>query len=74
MRLENQANKHAGLKEANHIVGTEDNIDAGNSEIEAESAQDYFVLLIWSAYTLTMKSLKAKNAGEPNKNPDLKTD
>ncbi|GJS69134.1 ribonuclease H-like domain-containing protein [Tanacetum coccineum] len=74
-RSENQANKHAGLKEANHSVGTEDNIDAGNSEIEAESAQDYFVLPIWSSYTLTVKSSKAKNVGEePNKNPDLKTD
>ncbi|GJW30006.1 putative ribonuclease H-like domain-containing protein, partial [Tanacetum coccineum] len=75
VRSENQANKHAGPKEANHSVGTEDNIDAGNSEIEAESAQDYFVLLIWSSYTSTVKSSKAKNAGEaPNKNPDLKTD
>ncbi|GJR68499.1 ribonuclease H-like domain-containing protein [Tanacetum coccineum] len=75
VRSENQANKHAGLKEANHSVGTEDNIDAGNSEIEAESTQDYFVLPIWSSYTSTVKSSKAKNAGEePNKNPDLKTD
>ncbi|GJX15518.1 putative ribonuclease H-like domain-containing protein [Tanacetum coccineum] len=55
--------------------GTEDNIDAGNSEIEAKSAQDYFVLPIWSSYTSTVKSSKAKNTGEePNKNPDLKTD
>ncbi|GJR96684.1 putative ribonuclease H-like domain-containing protein [Tanacetum coccineum] len=62
-------------KEANHSVGTEDNIDARNSEIEAESAQDYFVLPIWSSYTSTIKSSKAKNAGEePNKNPDLKID
>ncbi|GJV99870.1 ribonuclease H-like domain-containing protein [Tanacetum coccineum] len=75
VRSENQANKHAGLKEANHSVGTEDNIDAGNSEIEAESAQDYFVLPIWSSYTSTVKSSKVKNAGEePNKNPDFKTD
>ncbi|GJV53589.1 retrovirus-related pol polyprotein from transposon TNT 1-94 [Tanacetum coccineum] len=75
VRLENQANKHAGPKEANHSVGTEDNIDAGNSEIEAESAQDYFVLPNRSSYTSTVKSSKAKNAGEePNKNPDLKTD
>ncbi|GJR62223.1 hypothetical protein Tco_1504385 [Tanacetum coccineum] len=75
MRSKNQANKHAGPKEANHSVGTEDNINAGNSEIEAESAQDYFVLPIWSSYTSTFKSSKAKNAGEePNKNPDLKTD
>ncbi|GJX73011.1 putative ribonuclease H-like domain-containing protein [Tanacetum coccineum] len=56
-------------------VGTEDNIDARNSKIEAESAQDYFVLPIWSSYTSTVKSSKAKNAGEePNKNPNLKTD
>ncbi|GJT25671.1 hypothetical protein Tco_0895608 [Tanacetum coccineum] len=75
VKSENQANKHTGPKEANHNVGTEDNIDAENFEIEAESTQDYFVLLIWSSYTSTSKSSKAKNAGEePNKNPDLKTD
>ncbi|GJV12723.1 putative ribonuclease H-like domain-containing protein [Tanacetum coccineum] len=74
VRSENQANKHAGPKEANHN-GTEDNIDAGDSEIEAESTQDYFVLPIWSSYTSTVKSSKAINAGEePNKHPDLKTD
>ncbi|GJU13810.1 putative ribonuclease H-like domain-containing protein, partial [Tanacetum coccineum] len=50
-------------KEANHNVGTEDNIDAGDSKIEAESAQDYFVLPIWSSYTSTVKSSKAMNAG-----------
>ncbi|GKD23061.1 hypothetical protein Tco_1224764, partial [Tanacetum coccineum] len=64
VKLENQANKHAGPKEANHNVGTEDNIDAGDSEIEDESAQDYFVLPIWSSYTSTVKTSKAKNAGE----------
>ncbi|GJW42927.1 putative ribonuclease H-like domain-containing protein [Tanacetum coccineum] len=75
VRSENQANKHAGPQEANHNAGTEDNIDAGDSEIEAKSAQDYFVLPIWSSYTSTVKSTKAKNAGEePNKHPDLKTD
>ncbi|GJU58456.1 putative ribonuclease H-like domain-containing protein [Tanacetum coccineum] len=37
--------------------------------------RDYFVLPIWSSYTSTVKSSKAKNAGkEPNKNYDLKTD
>ncbi|GKD39219.1 hypothetical protein Tco_1259426 [Tanacetum coccineum] len=42
--------------------------------MEAESAQDYFVLPIWSSYTSTIKSLKAKNEGEkPNRNTDLKT-
>ncbi|GJR94797.1 putative ribonuclease H-like domain-containing protein [Tanacetum coccineum] len=73
VRSKNQANKHAGPKEANHNVGTEDNIDAGDSEIEVESAQDYFVLPRWSSYTSTVTSTKANNAGEePNTHPDLK--
>ncbi|GKC42429.1 putative ribonuclease H-like domain-containing protein, partial [Tanacetum coccineum] len=37
-----------------------------------ESAQDYFVLPIWSSYTSTVKSSKANNAGEePTKHPDF---
>ncbi|GJZ97709.1 putative ribonuclease H-like domain-containing protein [Tanacetum coccineum] len=51
-------------KEANHNASTKDNIDAGDYEIEAESAQDYFVLPIWSSYTSTVKSSKANNASE----------
>ncbi|GKG04406.1 hypothetical protein Tco_0314793, partial [Tanacetum coccineum] len=48
---------------------------AGDSEKEAESAQDYFVLPIWSSYSATVKSLKAKNVGEePNKHLDSKLD
>ncbi|GJR03201.1 putative ribonuclease H-like domain-containing protein [Tanacetum coccineum] len=75
VRSKNQANKHVGPKEANHNVGTEDIIDAGDSEKEAESAQDYFVLPIWSSYSATVKSSKAKNAREePNKHPDSKSD
>ncbi|GJT69797.1 putative ribonuclease H-like domain-containing protein [Tanacetum coccineum] len=71
---DNQANKHAGLKEANHSAGTQDNIDAGNSKMEAESAQDYFVLPIWSSYTSIVKSSEAKNEGEKStKNTELKT-
>ncbi|GJX78264.1 ribonuclease H-like domain-containing protein [Tanacetum coccineum] len=71
---ENQANKTAGPKEANHSASTQDNIDAGNSKMEVESAQDYFVLPIWSSYTSTVKSSEAKNEGEkPNKNIGLKT-
>ncbi|GJT08163.1 retrovirus-related pol polyprotein from transposon TNT 1-94 [Tanacetum coccineum] len=74
VRSENQANKHAGPKEANHNAGTQDNIDAENSEMEAESAQDYFVLPIWSSYTSTVKSSEAKNEDEKStKNNDLKT-
>ncbi|GJY28477.1 ribonuclease H-like domain-containing protein [Tanacetum coccineum] len=64
-----------GPQEANHNAGTKDNIDAGDSEKEDESAQDYFVLPIWSSYSSTVKRSTAKDAGEaPNKHPDLKTD
>ncbi|GJY83241.1 putative ribonuclease H-like domain-containing protein [Tanacetum coccineum] len=62
VRSENQANKTAGPEEANHSAGTKDNIDAGNSEKEAESAQDYFVLPIWSSYSSTVKRSTAKDA------------
>ncbi|GKF82968.1 hypothetical protein Tco_0244624 [Tanacetum coccineum] len=61
VRSENQANKHAGPQEANQNAGTEDIIDAGDSEKEDESAQDCFVLPMWSSYFSTI-------------NPDLKTD
>ncbi|GJY65597.1 putative ribonuclease H-like domain-containing protein [Tanacetum coccineum] len=75
VRSENQANKHAGPQEANHNAGTKDNIDAGDSEKEDESAQDYFVLPIWSSYSSTVKRSTEKDAGEaPTKHPDLKTD
>ncbi|GJR18987.1 putative ribonuclease H-like domain-containing protein [Tanacetum coccineum] len=74
VRSENQANKTAGPEEPNHSAGTQDNIDARNSEMEADPAQDYFVLLICSSYTSTVKSSKAKNEGEkPNKDTGLKT-
>ncbi|GJU88582.1 putative ribonuclease H-like domain-containing protein [Tanacetum coccineum] len=64
---ENKANKTAGPKEANHSAGTQDNIDAGNSKMEAEPAQEYFVLPLWSSYTSTVKSSEAKNGDEkPN--------
>ncbi|GJZ55905.1 putative ribonuclease H-like domain-containing protein [Tanacetum coccineum] len=71
---ENKANKTAGPKEANHSAGTQDNIDAGNSEMEAEPAQEYFVLPLWSSYTSTVKSSEAKNGDEkPNGDTGLKT-
>nr|GEX11169.1 hypothetical protein [Tanacetum cinerariifolium] len=41
VRSENQANKTTGPKEANHSAGTQDNIDTGYSEKEAEHAQEY---------------------------------
>ncbi|GJR19293.1 ribonuclease H-like domain-containing protein [Tanacetum coccineum] len=70
VRLKNQANKHAGPQEANQNAGTKKNIDVGDSPIEAESAQDYFVLPILSSYTSTVKSSKASE--EPTKHPDFK--
>ncbi|GJV33315.1 hypothetical protein Tco_1393715 [Tanacetum coccineum] len=64
---ENKANKTASPKEANHSAGTQDNIDIGNSKMEAEPAQEYFVLPLWSSYTSTVKSSEAKNGDEkPN--------
>ncbi|GJX57743.1 putative ribonuclease H-like domain-containing protein [Tanacetum coccineum] len=72
--IENKANKTTGLKEANHSADTQDNIDAGNSKMEAEPAQEYFVLPLWSSYTSTVKSSKAKNGGEkPNGDTSSKT-
>ncbi|GKG51718.1 hypothetical protein Tco_0544356, partial [Tanacetum coccineum] len=44
VRSENQANIHAGQQEASHNAGTEDIIDAGDSEKEDESAQDMVFL------------------------------
>ncbi|GJW51636.1 putative ribonuclease H-like domain-containing protein [Tanacetum coccineum] len=43
---ENKVNKTAGLKEANHSTGIQDNIDAGNSKMEVEPAQEYFEELL----------------------------
>ncbi|GJW04868.1 putative ribonuclease H-like domain-containing protein, partial [Tanacetum coccineum] len=64
---ENKANKTAGPKEANHSAGTQDHIDAENFKMEVEPAQEYFVLSLWSSYTSTVKSSKAKNGDEkPN--------
>ncbi|GKA03177.1 putative ribonuclease H-like domain-containing protein [Tanacetum coccineum] len=71
--IENKANKTAGPKEANHSAGTQDNINAGNFEMEAEPTQEYFVLPLWSSYTSTVKSSEAKNGDEkPNGDTDLK--
>nr|GEY92607.1 retrovirus-related Pol polyprotein from transposon TNT 1-94 [Tanacetum cinerariifolium] len=74
VRLENQANKTAGPKEANHSAGTQDNINTCYSEKEAEPAQEYYVLPLWSSYTSTIKSSEAKNRGEkPKKDTGLKS-
>nr|GEV08443.1 hypothetical protein [Tanacetum cinerariifolium] len=63
VRSENQANKTAGPKEANHSAGTQDNIDTCYSEKEAKHAQEYCILPLWSSYTSTIKSSEVKNRG-----------
>nr|GEW22709.1 ribonuclease H-like domain-containing protein [Tanacetum cinerariifolium] len=63
VRSENQANKIARPKEANHSEGTQDNIDTGYSEKEAKPTPEYYVLPLWSSYTSTIKSSEAKNRG-----------
>ncbi|GJT67486.1 ribonuclease H-like domain-containing protein [Tanacetum coccineum] len=71
---ENKANKTASPKEANNSAGTQDYNDAGNSKMEAEPAQEYSVLPLWSSYTSTIKSSEAKNGSEkPNGDIDSKT-
>ncbi|GJW59111.1 putative ribonuclease H-like domain-containing protein [Tanacetum coccineum] len=72
VRSENQANKHAGQQEANHNAGTEDTIDAGDSEKEDESAQDCFVLPIWSAQDCFVLPIWFSYSSIIT--PDLKTD
>ncbi|GJV61262.1 putative ribonuclease H-like domain-containing protein [Tanacetum coccineum] len=71
---ENKANKTVGPKEANSSAGTQDNIDTGYSEKEVKSAQEYCVLPLWSSYTSTVKSSKAKNRDEnPKKDTGSKS-
>nr|GFA28216.1 ribonuclease H-like domain-containing protein [Tanacetum cinerariifolium] len=42
----------------------------GNSKMEADHAQEYYVLPVWSFYTSTVKSSKAKN-GDAKLNEDI---
>ncbi|GJS41246.1 putative ribonuclease H-like domain-containing protein [Tanacetum coccineum] len=52
--IREQLNLHAGQQEANQNAGTEEIIDAGDSDKEDESAQDCFVLPIWPSYSSTI--------------------
>nr|GEV73867.1 retrovirus-related Pol polyprotein from transposon TNT 1-94 [Tanacetum cinerariifolium] len=71
---ENKANHTAGPKETNNSAGTQDNFDAGNSDMDGNHAQEYYVLPLWSSYTLTIRSTKAKIRDEKlNEDTDLKT-
>ncbi|GKF53578.1 hypothetical protein Tco_0160488 [Tanacetum coccineum] len=70
---ENTANKTVGPKEANHSAGIQDYIVEGNSDMEGEPIQEYYVLPMWSSYTSTIKSLKVKFGSEkPNKDAGSK--
>nr|GEV90756.1 hypothetical protein [Tanacetum cinerariifolium] len=72
--VENKANKTAGPKETNNSTGTQDIFDAGNSKMEADHAQEYYVLPLWSFYTSSVKSSKAKTVDKKlNEDTDSKT-
>nr|GEY34013.1 hypothetical protein [Tanacetum cinerariifolium] len=69
-----ETNSTTGLKETNNSAGTQDSFDAKNFEMEADHAQEYYVLPLWSSYTSTVKSSKAKNGDEKlNDDTDSKT-
>ncbi|GJR35862.1 hypothetical protein Tco_1211546 [Tanacetum coccineum] len=64
LRIPRQNNMYSfNLENIVPLGGTEDIFDAGDSEQETESAQDYFVLPIWSSYSSTVKRSTAKDAG-----------
>nr|GEU72627.1 hypothetical protein [Tanacetum cinerariifolium] len=71
---ENKANHTTGPKETNNSAGTQDDFNAGNSNMEANHVQEYYVLSLWSSYTSTVKRSKAKNGDQKlNENTNLKT-
>nr|GEU62091.1 ribonuclease H-like domain-containing protein [Tanacetum cinerariifolium] len=71
---ENKAKKTAVPKDTNNSASTQDSFDAGNSEMETDNAQEYYVLPLCSSYTSTVKSSKAKNRDEKhNEDTDSKT-
>nr|GEU51090.1 copia protein [Tanacetum cinerariifolium] len=67
--VENQANKSAGLKEANNSTCTQANDDQSANSEEINLHEEHFVLPIWSAYSTTVK-----NSGDKiEKNTNFKT-
>nr|GEX61518.1 uncharacterized mitochondrial protein AtMg00810-like [Tanacetum cinerariifolium] len=58
--LENQANKSAGLQEANNSAGTRATDDQGATSEEIDLHDEHFVLPIWPAYSTTVKSSEDK--------------
>nr|GEY31042.1 retrovirus-related Pol polyprotein from transposon TNT 1-94 [Tanacetum cinerariifolium] len=51
--LENKANKTASLKKTNNSAGTQDSFDPGNSKIEAENAQEYYIPSLKDIYEVS---------------------
>ncbi|GJW17530.1 putative ribonuclease H-like domain-containing protein [Tanacetum coccineum] len=62
---ENQAHKIAGPNEANHSVGTQENVDSGDSAKGSKPDEEYFVLPLWSSHSITIKS--SSDAGDAAK-------
>nr|GEX26561.1 hypothetical protein [Tanacetum cinerariifolium] len=71
--VENQANKSASLKEANHSVGTQANDDQGANSKEVDLHDEHFILRIWSAYS-TIEELKKLKRQEKEANDAAKTE
>nr|GFB80432.1 putative ribonuclease H-like domain-containing protein [Tanacetum cinerariifolium] len=58
--IENQANKSAGSQEANNSAGAQVNDDQGEYSEEIDLHDEHFVLPIWSAYSIYVKSSRDK--------------
>ncbi|GJR14338.1 hypothetical protein Tco_0796990 [Tanacetum coccineum] len=67
----NKANKTAGPIEANDSAGTQNDTNAGNSEMEAGPVEEHIVLPFWPSYTSTIRSLEKRNKDEkPNEDSE----
>nr|GEX23450.1 putative ribonuclease H-like domain-containing protein [Tanacetum cinerariifolium] len=62
--IENNAKKIAGPKETNISAGTQDNLDAGNSKMKADHAQEYYVLPIAQKQRTEMLKSQEKEAND----------
>nr|GEZ73985.1 putative ribonuclease H-like domain-containing protein [Tanacetum cinerariifolium] len=67
--VENQANKSAGPKESNNSACIQANDDQIVNSKEIDLHEEHFVLLIWFAYSTTVKS----SGDKIEKNTDFKT-
>ncbi|GJX98513.1 hypothetical protein Tco_0355532 [Tanacetum coccineum] len=56
----NQTNKNAGPQETNGDTGLKKNVDAGHTEEENVSAQQYIMFPLWSSISLSYKSSNDK--------------